>query len=70
MIFISCVKRITNVLIIDSSVIAPATEVEALKTDSLTGSREFGSATLDPSGFFITINKPGSGAFVSNLCSI
>lgn len=50
----------------DSTIVAPQAQQDALQ-DSLTAHGI--QATLDPSGFYYTIINPGSGAFVSNLCT-
>ena len=64
----SCLKKQDNKCgYNDSSVIAPQAEQDALQ-DSLTAHGIQG-AILDPSGFYYTITNPGSGAFVSNLCT-
>lgn len=63
----SCVKTDNKCGYTDSTVIAPASEVQALK-DSLTAHGI--NATQDPSGFFYTINSQGSGASVTNLCTV
>jgi FKBP-type peptidyl-prolyl cis-trans isomerase FkpA len=51
----------------DVSITAPQAEQDAL-LDSLT-THGIQTAELHPSGFYYTINDPGSGAFVSNLCT-
>lgn len=63
----SCVKTDNKCGYTDSKVIAPASEVQALK-DSLTAHGI--NATQDPSGFFYTIKTQGSGASVTNLCTV
>jgi FKBP-type peptidyl-prolyl cis-trans isomerase FkpA len=64
----SCLKKQDNKCgYNDSSVIAPQAEQDAL-LDSLTAHGI--QATLHPSGFYYTISNPGSGAVVSNLCTI
>lgn len=62
----SCVKNDAKCGYNDSTVIAPASEVQALQ-DSLTAHGI--QATSNPSGFFYTINTQGTGQAVSNLCS-
>lgn len=64
----SCLKKQDNKCnYTDSSIVAPQAEQDAL-LDSLTNHGI--QATLDPSGFYYTITDPGSGAFVSNLCTV
>jgi FKBP-type peptidyl-prolyl cis-trans isomerase FkpA len=63
----SCAKTDNKCRYTDSTVIAPASEVQALK-DSLTAHGI--TATKDPSGFFYTINTQGAGASVTNLCTV
>jgi len=53
---------------LDSAVVAPQAEQDAL-LDSL-ANHGIQDATLDPSGFYYDIVDPGSGAFVSNLCTL
>ena len=61
-----CSKKDTTCGYVDSTVIAPASEVQQLQ-DSLD---LYGiSATKHPSGFFYKINAPGSGTGVANLCT-
>lgn len=61
-----CVKSNNKCPYTDSNFIAPTSEVQALK-DSLAVHGI--SATQDPSGFLYTINQPGTGTGVINLCS-
>ena len=63
----SCLKKGDNKCsYTDSNIVAPQAEQDAL-LDSLTN---YGiQAELHPSGFYYTITDPGSGAFVSNLCT-
>lgn len=64
----SCLKKSDNKCNYnDVSIVAPQAEQDAL-LDSLTNHGI--QATLDPSGFYYTITDPGSGAFVSNLCTL
>lgn len=63
----SCVKTDNKCGYTDSTVVAPASEVQALQ-DSLTARGI--QATKDPSGFFYTINSQGAGASVTNLCTV
>lgn len=49
-----------------STIVAPLAEQQTLQ-DSLTAHGI--QATKDPSGFFYTINNPGSGDSVSSLCT-
>ena len=63
----SCMKKDNKCGYTDSTIVAPAAEVQALK-DSLTAHGI--EATQDPSGFFYTINKPGTAPSVTNLCTI
>jgi FKBP-type peptidyl-prolyl cis-trans isomerase FkpA len=62
----SCSKKVNSCGYSTSSIIAPSGEQEALH-DSLTARNI--DATLDPSGFFYTINQPGSGVSPTSLCS-
>lgn len=50
----------------ESTVIAPLSEQQALQ-DSLTAHGI--QATKDSAGFYYTINNPGTGSLVPNLCS-
>ena len=64
----SCLKKQDNKCNYnDVSIVAPQAEQDAL-LDSLTNHGI--QAQLDPSGFYYTISNPGSGAFVSNLCTV
>ncbi len=63
----SCVKTDNKCSYTDSSVVAPASEVQALK-DSLYAHGI--TATQHPSGFFYKINSQGVGASVTNLCTV
>ncbi len=62
----SCTKKDATCPYTDSTVVAPASEQQALQ-DSLTAHGI--QATAHPSGFFYTINAQGSGRVISNLCS-
>ena len=66
LILASCVKNNIKCNFTDSTVVAPDSEVQALK-DSLTAHGI--QANAHPSGFFYTINSQGTGQAVSNLCS-
>ena len=61
-----CVKSDTKCPYNDSKVIAPASEIQALK-DSLDSNHI--TATQNAAGFFYTINQQGTGVAVTNLCS-
>ena len=64
----SCLKKGDNKCgYTDSNIVAPQAEQDAL-LDSLTN-HGIQAAELHPSGFYYTITDPGSGAFVSNLCT-
>ena len=65
-VFISCVKN-NKCGYIASTIKAPSAETDAL-LDSLHAHQIF-SATMDPTGFYYTINNAGTGTAVSNLCS-
>ena len=65
-VFAGCVKSNTKCPFTGSIIIAPDTEVQALK-DSL--SSWYFQCNTDPSGFYYKIINTGSGAFISNLCS-
>lgn len=62
----SCSKKDTTCGYKPSTIIAPASEQQALQ-DSLTAHGI--QATMDPSGFFYIINQPGSGPSATSLCS-
>lgn len=67
MVAIGCKKETNNKCgYPDSNVVAPTSEQESLH-DSLTALGI--NATLDPSGFYYTINHPGDGPSTTNLCS-
>jgi len=64
----SCLKKGDNKCnYTDSNIVAPQAEQNAL-LDSLTA-HGIVDAIPHPSGFYYTITNPGSGAFVSNLCT-
>lgn len=62
-----CLKKDTTCNYEDSPIVAPATEQLALE-DSLTAHGI--TATKHPSGLYYTIQQPGSGTIVQNLCSV
>ncbi|MEO5650246.1 MAG: FKBP-type peptidyl-prolyl cis-trans isomerase [Ginsengibacter sp.] len=66
-IFSSCLKNDSKCGYSDSTIVAPNAERQALG-DSLD---KYGitNATMDASGFYYTIENPGTGRSVSNLCS-
>jgi len=62
----SCTKKDTKCGYSDSTIVAPAAEIQTLQ-DSLT---YYGiTATQHPSGFFYTINSQGTGKEIANLCT-
>jgi FKBP-type peptidyl-prolyl cis-trans isomerase len=63
---VGCKKNDTGCNLTDSNVVAPVSEQEALH-DSLTAHGI--NATLDPSGFYYTIDQPGDGPSVTGPCS-
>jgi FKBP-type peptidyl-prolyl cis-trans isomerase FkpA len=65
-VFASCSKKENTCGFTASTVVAPVSEQQALQ-DSLTAHGI--QATRDSVGFFYTINEPGSGPTVANLCS-
>ena len=65
-VIVSCIKGNNKCSHNDSTVIAPASEVDSLKTILLDSGI---TATQNPSGFFYKINQQGSGVSVTNLCS-
>ena len=64
----SCIKNDNKCNYTDSAVIAPATEVKALE-DSL-AAHGITDATKHASGFFYKVNNQGTGAAVTNLCTV
>lgn len=62
-----CLKKDTTCDLEDSPIVAPASEQLALE-DSLTAHGI--TATKHSSGLYYTIQEPGSGATVQNLCSV
>lgn len=65
-VFASCSKKENSCGYTSSTIVAPVSEQEALQ-DSLTAHGI--QATRDSIGFFYSINQPGSGPTVANLCS-
>ena len=63
----SCIKTDNKCGYSDSTAVAPASEVQALK-DSLAAHGI--TATQDPAGFFYTINSQGAGPSVTILCTV
>jgi len=62
----SCVKNSNKCSHIDSTVTAPTSEIDSLKTIL----QDSGiTATQNSTGFFYKINQQGSGVSVTNLCS-
>ena len=53
---------------VDSQTVAPDTEVHKVK--AYLDSNNIFTVQLHPTGFYYKINSPGSGTFVSNLCSV
>ena len=66
-VFGSCAKNDQKCDFTDSTVVAPTAEQSAVK-DSLTA-HGITNATLNPMGFYYTINSQGSGKYISNLCT-
>src|SRR5690606_2753845 len=63
----SCLKNDKTCNYEDSKVVAPEAEIAKL-TDSL-AAHGITDATFHPSGFYYTINNPGTGNAITNLCS-
>lgn len=61
-----CVKSNNKCSYSDSKVIAPAAEVDSLNTLLVDSGIV---ATQNSAGFFYTIDNPGSGVSIANLCS-
>lgn len=64
---VGCKKNDTGCNLTVSNVVAPESEQEALH-DSLTTHGI--NATLDPSGFYYSIDQPGDGPSVTDPCSM